>query len=237
VSESTERQDQLSASELAGEAGSQATASLRPAQSAIVPTSDWSAGQPETGDPSETVGGLGDGSGGGGSGDGFFGVHPQGGRVVFVVDSSKSMNFPHPSPAKTRFGKLKWELVSAITRMEADTQFYVIFFNEIPIPMPGADLQPAKGAAQKGYLKWVAAARTGGLETDPRDALLMALRLRPDEIYFLTDGEFAWKIQRDLRELHQTATAVHTIAFGNQNAEKLLKSIATANGGTYHFVP
>ena len=48
---------------------------------------------------------------GNGQGDGFFGIGAQGKRFVYVVDCSLSMNHPHASPSKTRFKRLKLELV------------------------------------------------------------------------------------------------------------------------------
>jgi hypothetical protein len=74
-------------------------------------------------------------------------------------------------------------------------------------------------------------------KTDPRDAMKMALRLRPDVIYFLTDGEFSFGAERDLLALPRTGTVVHTFCMGDPSGERVLKALAGIHGGEYHFVP
>jgi hypothetical protein len=186
-------------------------------------------------------GGVGTGTGGGtgaGSGQGgqFFGIPGGSQRIVFVVDASRSMNMPHPSEAKTRFKRLKLELLRSVQSMSEGDLFFLIFFNDKPLPMPASSLQPAASQSSAPYLQWMAEMRADG-ETDPRDALALALTLRPDVVYFLTDGDFKFGVARDLEQLSQTKTTIHTIAFGNRDAEKLLKSMAAANRGEYRFVP
>lgn len=173
---------------------------------------------------------------GAGRGEGFFGSNAKGMRFVYVVDASRSMNHPHDSEAKTRFNRLKIELVQSILSLNGNNDFYIVFFNENPIPMPARSMQPAYPANRKRYLQWAAKMRAVG-KTDPRKALSMALELNPDVIYFLTDGAFKNKIDRFLRKMSQNHTAIHTFAFGNREAEEALKALAAANGGDYHFVP
>ena len=74
-------------------------------------------------------------------------------------------------------------------------------------------------------------------ETDPRGALYHALRLQPDAIYFLTDGIFTSRVQRELRAIKQTQVEIHTFVFGNRAGEELMKTIAASNGGRYKYVP
>ena len=183
--------------------------------------------------------GNGDGSGSGaGSGNGgsFFGSRASGRRFVYVVDCSGSMNHPHRSEAKTRFRRLKIELIRSITDMSPDMQFFIVFFNHRTHPMPARTLQAAVPEKQKRHLRWAAQIRAQG-NTDPREALFFAMRLNPDVIYFLTDGDFDRPIRRDLEKLKQDRAAIHTFAFGNRSAEFFLKNLALANGGEYHFIP
>jgi hypothetical protein len=184
-------------------------------------------------------GGRGEGNGTGlGDGDGrkFFGAESQGHRFVYVVDRSGSMNHPHDSDAKTRFRRLKFELLSSIGRMTPDQEFYIVFFNEDPHPMPARTLQPATPEAKQHYLEWMSRMRAVG-RTDPRRALQLALRLEPDTIYFLSDGSFQHKIARDLRKIRQRRAVIHTFAFGETAGRETLESVAENNGGKYHFVP
>jgi len=183
------------------------------------------------------IGGDGAGRGeGGGSGGGFFGSRAAGRRFVYVVDCSRSMNHPHASEARTRFRRLKIELVRSIASMDPDMQFFIVFFNDRALPMPARSLRPAIPKLQKRYLRWAATVPADG-NTDPRLALYFALSLNPDVIYFLTDGSFEPPIRRDLAKLKQDRVAIHTFAFGNRAAEDMLRALALANGGEYHFVP
>lgn len=171
-----------------------------------------------------------------GRGEGFFGSNAKGMRFVYVVDASRSMNHPHDSDAKTRFKRLKIELVKSILSLNGNNDFYIVFFNENPIPMPARSMQPAFPAIRRRYLQWASKIRANGA-TDPRKALMLALKLNPDVIYFLTDGVFENKVEQFLFKMAQNHTAIHTFAFGNREAEKTLRALAAANGGEYHFVP
>lgn len=180
-----------------------------------------------------------EGSGSGdseGSGDGFFGISAPGKRFVYVVDCSRSMNHPHPGEAKTRFGRLKLEILRSVAGMDSSQQFFIIYFNDQAIPMPASSPQQAIPQYQKRYLGWMSKMHADG-ETDPRDALTMALKLQPDVIYFLTDGRFKPKIEADLKRLSQPDVAIHTYAFGERHAEKIMRAVAAANGGQYKYIP
>jgi hypothetical protein len=171
-----------------------------------------------------------------GRGEGFFGSNAKGKKFVYVVDASRSMNHPHDSAARTRFNRLKIELVKSVLSLNGNDDFYIVFFNENPIPMSARSMQPAYPANRRRYLQWAAKMRADG-KTDPRKALSLALKLNPDVIYFLTDGAFEFKVDRFLRKVSQNRTAIHTFAFGNREAEDALRALAAANGGNYHFVP
>ena len=182
-------------------------------------------------------GGSGDGEGAGdGDGRGFFGAKPNGRRFVYVVDRSGSMNYPHDSEAKTRFRRLKMELLSSIGQMTPDMEFYIIFFNEDPHPMPARELQSATPEAKQHFLEWMSRVRAVG-RTDPRIALKIAMRLEPDTIYFLSDGSFQHQITQDLRQIRQRQAVIHTFAFGETAGRETLEWIAANNRGKYHFVP
>lgn len=195
--------------------------------------------QPAPGDGTDNGlgNGLGNGEGPGkGPGRGFFGARLDGKRFVFVIDGSGSMNRPHESAGKTRFGRLKMELVNTIARMSPEQEFFIIFFNIEAIPMPASVPQVATPVNQQTYLRWMAQVPAGG-DTDPRNAMLLALRMQPDVIFFLTDGEFLFPVRRDLTKLKQDRIKIHTYAFGDKASEMLLKNIAENNGGSYFFVP
>ena len=187
--------------------------------------------------------GSGGGSGGGngtgsgvGNGEGFFGLDLSGERFVFVVDASRSMNHPYPGEAKNRLGRVKIELYNTIRKMTKDQSFFVVFFNTEPIPMPSRGLVKAEPALIRQHLQWIFSARGLG-QTNPESALHLALRLKPDKIYFLTDGDFSYRSVRSVREANRFHIPIHTIGFGGQQGEKNLMEIARDSQGTYQFIP
>ena len=73
------------------------------------------------------------------------------------------------------------------------------------------------------YLRWVGQVDSGGAPTDPLDAMAAAIRLQPDIIYFLTDGEFKKGVNLKLRSIKLPRTAIHTFAFGDNGSESRLR--------------
>jgi hypothetical protein len=155
--------------------------------------------------------GIGDGAGSD-AGDAFFGLRPVGRRVVYVLDCSRSMNHPHDTEAKTRFKRMKLELIKSIQGMGPESEFYLIFFNDFAIPMPSRGLVQAAEQPKMKYLYWMKDLKAEG-NTEPRVALQQALRLQPDILYFLTDGSFTYRVQQDLLSLRAGRTEIHTFAF------------------------
>lgn len=191
---------------------------------------------------SEVVGAAPSGQGeasGTGTGTGeraFFGLKPAGDRTVFVVDASRSMNHPHPGPAKTRFKRVKLELLDTISAMQPEQKFFITFFNEFAIPMPANRLMEATPGTQDAYLRWMASVPADG-KTNPVQALLLALQLQPDTIYLLTDGDIPQKVARIVQQANQQGVIIHTIGFGDDKGAKTLREIAAQNGGSYRFIP
>lgn len=176
---------------------------------------------------------AGDGTG---SGDDFFSMDLKGTSVVFVVDASSSMNFPHPGPAKTRFGRVKLELIKTIGNMNDSDKFFMIFFNELAIPMPANALVDATPENRQAYLTWMAPAKAGG-DTEPEVALHAAISLKPQVIYFLTDGRFKYNVVKSVTAANRSGVVINTLCFGDDQGEKFLKQLADNNGGVYKFIP
>ncbi len=167
---------------------------------------------------------------GDGSGNGFFGSTVDGRRFVFVLDCSRSMNHPHDSDAKTRFKRLKLELIQSIVSMADSQEFHLIFFNDGPITMPSPRPVSASLAAKEYYLTWMQTLKADG-NTDPTIAMQLALRFRPDVIYFLTDGSFTHKTQLELLRLPFGKTQLHTFAFEEVLEGRLLDAYHLLIGG------
>ncbi|MDA1015141.1 MAG: VWA domain-containing protein [Planctomycetota bacterium] len=169
----------------------------------------------------------GDGTGNGaGQGDGagaFFGLPAIGKRFVFVLDCSDSMNHPHDSEAKSRFKRMKIELVNSVATMNPEMQFFIVFFNDTAIPMPASGLAQATDASKQNYLTWASKVKAIG-NTEPVSAIQLAMNLNPDVIYFLTDGSFEYRIEQELLKLPAKHTVVHTFAFKETFSEAMLKA-------------
>jgi len=157
--------------------------------------------------------GTGTGKGvGADGGDSFFGLSPQGRRFVYVLDCSLSMNHPHSTEAKTRFKRLKLELVRSVGALSSEMGFFLIFFNDFPIGMPAAAPVQATPRVQHHFLQWMSTLKAKG-NTEPLTALQIALRMQPDVIYFLTDGSFTYRVEQEILGLSTGRTKINTFVF------------------------
>jgi hypothetical protein len=91
---------------------------------------------------------------------------------------------------------------------------------------------PANRARAK---RWIFQIRPGG-GTLPGDALRMALAMKPQVVYFLTDGEIPFSTPDVVRRANKSRVIVHTVALGYEGSADLLKTIAKQNNGEYKFV-
>jgi hypothetical protein len=176
--------------------------------------------------------GIGRGGAGDGLGIGFFGARTTGRSVVFVVDMSNSME-------GARFSRAQQELVSSIEQLHVSQKFFVIFFDTRAFPMffPRApkELVSATPGRKRSVTRWIQQRRTGN-GTDPEGALVRALALKPDVIYFLTDGEFPERCRQVVKEGNTSGTTIHTIAFQSHEGIPLLEAIAQDHHGTFKLV-
>ncbi|MFO1021322.1 MAG: VWA domain-containing protein [Planctomycetales bacterium] len=175
-----------------------------------------------------------DGSGTGGGEVEFFGSRGLGNSVVFVVDMSGSMQ------TDKRFVIAQRELIQSINKLQKQQRFYVIFYNmrELPIfsPRPPTRMIAATSALKMQAKNWINTVRPGG-GTEPQAALEQALKLRPDMIYFLTDGEIPGETREMLNQANKNKVTIHTIAFQSEAGQEILKLISQDHHGTFRFVP
>lgn len=166
----------------------------------------------------------------------FFGTPAYGKRVIFVVDRSGSMT--------DSIDCVKHELKRSIGALAEDKEFHVFFYSSGP-PLEMPTRQPIKATAenkQKAYT-FIDGVKPQG-ETDPSTAFKRAFECNPEEVYFLTDGEFDRETVGLVKGLNDKASRVvgegkvrvHTIGFLYKSGEALLKKIAEQNGGQYKFV-
>jgi hypothetical protein len=160
----------------------------------------------------------------------FLGARLEGESFVFIVDMSGSMR-------GQRFVRAKNELLRAIASLHSDQRYYVIFFSDGPLPMPAHELVESTPENLRLLQKWLRRVDCGG-ETNPLAALEMAIALRPDAIYMLSDGEFDPRIPKLIAGRQgRPPIPIHTIGFVGRDGEPMLRELAADSGGSYRFVP
>ncbi len=163
----------------------------------------------------------------------FFGVEGKGKKIAYIVDCSSSMRgLPYQKACE--------ELLRSTHALKEKQNFFVVFFSNVTYPQFFPNLErkllPATPGNKSKLQGWVQKSTPGG-GTDPRDALIMALDLKPDIIYLLTDGEFPTDVVTTIRDHNAHGVVIHTIAFVNRSGELLLQQIATENRGKFQFIP
>ena len=171
---------------------------------------------------------------------GFFGPptvpEPQGvHKVVYVIDHSGSM--------LDNFDFLREELKRSVNKLFPVQQFAVVTFAEDAEVLGPPTLQRATRTAQRDLANQVDAVKAQG-ENDGQlapfqHAFEKAFAMKPELIYFLTDGAFDPRLfaQIDRLNAHHTVR-INTLAFvhADPQYESQLKRLAKENGGMYRFV-
>ncbi len=173
------------------------------------------------------------------SGASFFGAQADGNRFVFVIDSSGSMRGP-------RWEALCKELIRAIKSLSPDQDFFVISFDAIAHPMFAS--APPKGKFLKSVDKNVKRVQNWLLSIDhgrntlPAAAVGMAMKLEPDAIFLLSDGEIRdstvedlniWNRRQDEEGNIKAIIPIHTVLLHSLIGYATLETIARENGGTF----
>jgi len=172
---------------------------------------------------------FGAGGGQGGGGASFFGLGAKGRKFVFVVDRSTSMTGAKLTAAKQ-------ELFRSVRSLKSNMKFYIIFYSNSHTPMQARDLVRATSAQKRQYLAWVEGVQAQG-GTEPASAMKLALSLKPDAIWLLSDGLFNDGVCDVIRQANPGAKVqVHTLAFYDNAGERVLMRIAEENRGKYQFV-
>ena len=199
------------------------------------PSSDNSGGA-KRGGAGEGKAGTADGAGeNDGKGKGrvtFFGKEVQANSVAFVIDASKSMT-------GTRFQRARKELVNALSKLEPHQNFFVVFYTNETYPMFFPDntiaLIPADQKNLGRVFSWIEQAQVQG-GTQPQLAIALTMKLKPDVVFFLSDGDIPIETQ-GIVKYHNAGSAVHTITFGSDVGSRIMRQIALRNGGEYRFIP
>jgi hypothetical protein len=179
---------------------------------------------------------------GGGATTQVFGVTGTGSRFVYVFDRSASMAGFGGRPMRAA----KRELTASLGDLESVHQFQIVFYNErtsvfnphrpqLPKLMFGT--KPNKRLAEE-FIDEIQPA--GG--TRHFDAVTLALGMRPDVIFLLTDAAEPQLTPSELvriRKRNRGGTAINTIEFGTgpvQDGDNFLVRLARQNDGQHVYV-
>ena len=165
----------------------------------------------------------------------FMGIQSVGQRFCIIADHSGSM-------AGNKLEHVKAEVLRTLANMKGAAKFYIIFFDDRAMPLPGGRWMEGRRDVPK-VAPWVNGVQaSGGTEPLPAFEAAFELNPRPDVIFFMTDGIFARDVPDEIAKLNQPAgarerTIIHTIAFVDRGGEVLLRQIAAQSGGKFNYVP
>ena len=172
----------------------------------------------------------------------FFGTRSYGSDFVFVIDCSSSMSVQY------RWDRAVEELVATLDQLDKKQKFLVLLYNDHNFVMfgsgPGQKLIPANRENKRRIKNWLDDA-TPFAGTKPGDSIKLALKKKPDAIYFLSDGELRdrtmfdlrfWNVPRRGPDGHKRLTPIHTILLGSNFGRKTMRTIAEENNGIFTHV-
>jgi hypothetical protein len=177
---------------------------------------------------------------GGAARTGVFGLEGEGYKFVYVFDRSGSMDGHGGAP----LAAAKAELLSSLGDLGATHQFQIIFYNEEPaIFSPGGT--PGRLLFGTDQNKRQADRFVRGIMADGgtrhEDALLLALRMSPDVVFFLTDADEPRMSAGQLARIARAnrGSTVHAIEFGfgpQVDRDNFLVRLAEQNLGRHIYV-
>jgi len=147
--------------------------------------------------------------------------------VAFVIDCSGSM-------AGDRFRRVAAAVSDAVNQMQPHQEFAVLLFNNLALQLEDMGLMRATDANKLLVADQLAQVLPVG-GTDPTDALLIAVQMKPESIVVFSDGEFDPDIVHRVTRLNRTSKAnIRISTVGISSPVSVLKTLANLNGpGTY----
>jgi len=160
----------------------------------------------------------------------FFGIRAKGQFFIYVVDCSGSMI------DEDRLVRAKRELRRSVLALQHPQRFQVIFYNDRAWPMPGDLPRSADLGAKSQMFHWLRLIEPDG-ETDPRGAMGLALSLRPDAVFLLSDGEFPDGTVEAIARKNPKKIPIHCVDLSGGTGGDHLQRIARDSGGQYRSRP
>ena len=138
---------------------------------------------------------------------------------------------------------LKKETTRSVGNLVPLQFFSVIMVSDTAAVVGEPRLQRATSEAKRGFMvkldDFVAEGQNDDLLPPFQEAFEKAFAMKPQLVYFLTDGHFSPQLVDMVRRLNREGKVhINTIAFVNHEPsyEDQLKELANKNGGVYHFV-
>ena len=166
----------------------------------------------------------------------FFGAYAEGKRFIFVLDSSRSMM------QDDRWTYACNQLIDSLNGLQPEQEFYVICFDVkasflFNIPPSRAKFFPADDPTLARVKRWLRSHELGRA-TMPAEALQYALKLEPDAIFLLSDGELQDNSIAMLRMINGFSSSyrqipIHTVHLFSEEGRETLQLIARENSGTF----
>ena len=169
----------------------------------------------------------------------LFGLPGNGSKFLYVLDTSESMTLPKGKP----LASAKQEIIDSIDKLDKLCEFYIIHYNNVPrlIDMTGG--RNCFGTDDNKLIaKRLVAAIPTGPATHHEPAIVMALRMRPDVLYLMTDGDDPALEGRDLERIsriNEGQTVIHAVQFSKGQPKRgadWLRRLAKENRGEYKLV-
>jgi uncharacterized protein with von Willebrand factor type A (vWA) domain len=137
----------------------------------------------------------------------------------------------------TTFEAVRVELRKSIAGLRRSQRFHVIFFNAgPPVENRPNKLVPATTSQQQRLFEFLATIQAEG-GTDPIPAMARAFEVKPDLVYFLTDGDFDPLLLEKLRQWNRDKRVrIFTLAYVSQAGRVLLEQIAREHDGEFKFI-
>jgi hypothetical protein len=165
----------------------------------------------------------------------FYGTGGNATRIVYIIDHSGSM--------LDNFEYLQKETKRSVGNLVPLQFFSVIMVSDTAAVIGEARLQRATGDVKRAFMtkldEFVAEGQNDDLLPPFQEAFEKAFVMKPQLIYFLTDGHFDPRLRDVVHALNREGKVhINTIAFVNHEPsyEDQLKELASRNGGVYHFV-
>ncbi len=167
----------------------------------------------------------------------LFGVEAQGTKFVYVLDRSGSTEGKLLAAAKV-------QILASIEKIDDMHQFQLVVYNDQPRAFnpagPNGHLAFGTDANRDEVKRFLGTIDAEG-GTDHFAALSRAIRMRPDVIFLLTDGDKPLVTARELARIDRLGPGItiHTIQFGegpHGAANDWMEKLARQSGGEYKYV-